>query len=74
MKLCQFDKFQSTENTFKVKETISSLNIRLLRLSPQNLPAGSLKGYLKREIHLHFQVSLKNTKMAYFTTFHGDLA
>ena len=62
--------FNQTEITIEVKQMTSSLNIRLPRLSTQNLSEGSLKDHLKPEIHLHFQVTLKSTKMAYFTTFH----
>ena len=50
--------------TLEVKQTTSSLNIRLLRLSTENLSEGSLKDHLEPEIHLHFQVTLKNPKMA----------
>ena len=62
--------FPLTVNPFKVKKTPSSLNIRLLKLSTQNLSDRSLKDHLNLELHLHFQVTLKNSKMAYFTTFH----
>ena len=48
----------------------SPLNSILPKLSTQDLSDGSPKDHLDLEIHLHFQVTLKNTKMAYFTTFH----
>ena len=62
--------FNQLEIILEVKQTTSSLNIRLLRLSTENLSEGSLKDHLKPEIHLHFQVSLKIAKMAYFSMFH----
>ena len=62
--------FNLTGNTFKVKKMTSPLNTGLIRLSSQNLPERSLKDHLKPEIHLHFQVSLKISKMAYFAVFH----
>ena len=62
--------FNQTEITLEVKQMTSPLNTRLLRLSTQNLSEGSLKDHLKPEIHLHFQVSLKISKIAYFAVFH----
>ena len=62
--------FNQTEITIEVKQMTSSLNIRLPRLSTQNLSDRSLENCLKPELHLHFQVTLKNTKMAYFAVFH----
>ena len=56
--------FNQTEITLEVKEMTSPLNTRPPRLSTQNLSEGSLKDHLKLEIHLHFQVTLKNPKMA----------
>ena len=62
--------FNQTEITLEVKQMTSPLNTRLPRLSTQNLSEGSLKNHLKLEMHLHFQVSLKIAKMAYFSMFH----
>ena len=62
--------FNHTEIILEVDQMTSSSNIRLSRLSTQNLSEGSLKDCLKLEIHLHFQVLLKMAKMAYFAVFH----
>ena len=62
--------FNQTEITLEVKQMTSFLNTVLSRLSTQNLSDGSLESYLKPEIRLHFQVSLKISKMAYFAGFH----
>ena len=56
-----------------VNQMTPYLNIRLLGLSSQKLPERSPKDHLNLEIHLHFQVTLKITEMAYVPIFHGDL-
>ena len=62
--------FNHTEIILEVKKMTSSLNTSLPTLSTQDLLGRSLKDDFKPELHLHFQVTLKNTKTAYFAVFH----